>query len=67
MEPDMKHLSYTYWQDGEYYLGYLNDFPDYHTQGQSLEELKENLKSLYKDLQEEGIPYIRHTSELVIN
>ena len=32
----MKHVSFTYWVDGDYYIGYLNDFPDYWTQGISL-------------------------------
>ncbi len=63
----MKHLSYTYWQDEDFFIGYINDFPDYMSQGMSLDELKENLKSLYADLEKEDIPYIRHTAELVVN
>lgn len=62
----MKHVSFTYWVDGDYYIGYLNDFPDYWTQGISLEELTNNLKALFEDVETEGIPYIRHVSELVI-
>lgn len=23
----MKTASFTYWQDGDYYLGFLNDYP----------------------------------------
>ena len=42
--------TYKYWQEGEFWLGYLEAFPDYMTQGISLEELKENLADLYKDL-----------------
>ena len=63
----MKQLSYTYWQDGEYYLGFLKDYPDYETQGKSLEELRENLKTLFEDIEKAGIPYIRHTAELTVN
>jgi predicted RNase H-like HicB family nuclease len=62
----MKHISFTYWVDGDYFLGYLNDFPDYQTQGISLDDLTENLKSLFEDIETAGIPYIRHISELVI-
>lgn len=40
----MKTLRYTFWQDGEFFLGFLNDYPDYETQGHSKEELIENLK-----------------------
>jgi predicted RNase H-like HicB family nuclease len=62
----MKHLRFTYWKDGEYYIGFLNDFPDYESQGKTLEELKGNLKSLYEDIENIDIPYIRHVDELVI-
>ncbi len=40
----MKTKKFTYWQDGDYYLGFLNDYPDYQTQGMSKEELVKNLK-----------------------
>jgi predicted RNase H-like HicB family nuclease len=36
-----------YWQDGDHWLGYVEEYPDYMTQGLSLPELKENLKDLY--------------------
>jgi len=29
----MKTTKFTYWRDGNYYLGFLNDYPDYLTQG----------------------------------
>ncbi|MEK7251317.1 MAG: hypothetical protein AAB209_12945 [Bacteroidota bacterium] len=35
----MKTIKFTYWQDGEYFIGYLNDYPDYRTEGFSKEEL----------------------------
>jgi hypothetical protein len=25
----MKAVKFTYWQDGDFYLGFLNDYPDY--------------------------------------
>ena len=55
----MKTIKYTYWQDEDFYLGYLNDYPDYQTQGTSKEELLDNLKSLLVDLESGEIPYIR--------
>jgi predicted RNase H-like HicB family nuclease len=61
----MKH-KFTYWRDGDYFLGYLNEYPDYETQGLSFEELKANLMSLYKDIVSDEIPYIRKVEELVI-
>ena len=57
---------YIYWQDGDIWLGYLEEFPDYRTQGQTLQELQENLKDLYLDLTGGLIPQIRHAGELRI-
>ncbi|MDX6446792.1 MAG: hypothetical protein QOH71_3866 [Blastocatellia bacterium] len=28
----MRTLKFTFWQDGEFFLGYINDYPDYHPQ-----------------------------------
>jgi len=62
----MKTAKFTYWQDGDYFLGFLNEYPDYHTQGMSKEELVENLKSLLVDLESGEIPYIRKVEDLVV-
>jgi len=59
--------TYKYWQDGEFWLGYLEEYPDYMTQGTSLEELKENLSDLYKELNDGNIPSIRKVDELDIS
>ena len=40
-------MTYTYWQDGDMYLGYLNAYPEYPTQGQTLDELKLMLNDIY--------------------
>jgi predicted RNase H-like HicB family nuclease len=40
------------------WLGYFEEFPDYLTQGETLEELQENLRDLYKDLTRGEIPGI---------
>ena len=50
----MKNLEYTYWKDGEFFLGYLNDYPDHMTEGKTLKELEEMLKSLYEDFSVNG-------------
>jgi hypothetical protein len=47
-------IEYIYWDDEEYWMGYLEEYPDYITQGMSLEELQENLKDLYVDLSSEN-------------
>ncbi len=62
----MKTIQYTFWQDGKFFLGYLNEFPEYETQGFSKEELLENLKDLYFDIKSGEIPYIRKVEEMAI-
>jgi hypothetical protein len=61
----MKTLRFTYWQDGEYYLGFMNDYPDYQTQAFSKQELIGNLKDLLADLESGEVPYVRKVEELV--
>jgi predicted RNase H-like HicB family nuclease len=63
----MKRTSFTYWKDGDYYLGFLNDYPDYQTQGRSKEELVSNLTSLLADIESGQVPYIRKVEELVLS
>ena len=60
----MGSLGFTYWQDEEMWLGYLDQYPDYMTQGTSLEDLKEHLLDLHKDLSSGAIPNVRQHSEL---
>jgi predicted RNase H-like HicB family nuclease len=62
----MKALKFTYWQDGDYFLGFLNDYPDYETQGKSKEELVSDLKDLLVDIESGEVPYIRKVEELIV-
>jgi len=41
-------LQYTYWRDGKFFVGFLNDYPDDSTQGLSLAELEEALAEVYE-------------------
>jgi predicted RNase H-like HicB family nuclease len=54
----MTTARYVHWQDGDMWLGYFEEFPDYMTQGESLDELADNLRDLYKDLTGGQIPGI---------
>jgi len=62
----MISLKYTYWQDDEMWLGYLKEYPDYMTQGETIEELQENLRDIYQELISGTIPSVRHVAELVV-
>ncbi len=59
----MKKVQYTFWLDGEFFLGYLNEYPDYETQGCSKEELIENLKPLLIDVESGEVPFIKNLSD----
>jgi len=47
----MRTIKFTSWQDGEFHIGYLDDSPDYQTQGMTKEELVENLQDLLLDFE----------------
>ena len=60
----MKTLGFTYWQDGNDWIGFLDQYPDYLTQGSSFEDLREHLLDLYKDLSSGAIPHVRRHADL---
>ena len=62
----MNTIRYVYWQDGDMWLGYLEEYPDYMTQGETLEELQENLRDIRADLIGGEIPGVRRVAELPI-
>jgi predicted RNase H-like HicB family nuclease len=62
----MERIKFTYWQDEDMWLGYLEEYPDYMTQGESLKELKENLKDIYQELTSGRIPCVRKVAELEV-
>ena len=63
----MQTVKYVYWEDDGAWLGYLQDYPDYVTQGESLEDLREHLRDLYADLSRGKVPGVRRVDELVIS
>jgi len=62
----MSGLRYVYWQDGDAWLGYLEEFPDYMTQGESPADLKEHLLDLHAELTSGVIPCVRRVGELQV-
>jgi hypothetical protein len=57
----------VYWEEEGAWLGYIQEFPDYWTQGETLDDLKEHLRDLYSDLTNGVLPGIRKVDELVIS
>ncbi|HEX3128106.1 MAG TPA: type II toxin-antitoxin system HicB family antitoxin [Thermoanaerobaculia bacterium] len=62
----MQKVNFVYWEEEGAWLGYLQEYPDYWTQGETLEDLEEHLRDLYKDLVSGEIPGIRKVRELVV-
>lgn len=62
----METLKFVYYQEDDYWVGWLEDYPDYHSQGKTIDELKENLKDIYVDLNTGDIPYVRKRGEIVV-
>lgn len=59
-------VTIVYWQDDQQWLGYLQEYPDYWTQGETLAELHEYLQDLYRDLDSGAIPGIRKVEKMVV-
>ena len=57
----MTYQKYIYWQDGDIWLGYIECYLDYWTQGETQEELQESLRDLYGELTGGHIPCVRES------
>lgn len=57
-------IRYVCWREEDMWLGYLEEFPDYWTQGETIEELEENLRDIYRELMSGRIPCVRRVAEL---
>ncbi len=53
----MSSVKIIVWEEDRAWLGYLQDYPDYWTHCETLEDLREQLKDLYQDLSthEQGV------------
>ena len=63
----MQTIRYVYWQDDDMWLGFLEEYPDYMTQGKSLKNLEEYLRDLHKELTSGAIPCVRKVAELQLS
>jgi predicted RNase H-like HicB family nuclease len=62
----MREMSYTYIECGQGgYIGYLDEYPQYKTEGETIEELEEMLTSLYDDICDMNIE--KHKGKILIN
>ena len=58
----MDAVKYVYWRDEDMWIGYLEEYPDYWTQGRTIEELEENLMDVYRELSGGSISHLQKAS-----
>jgi predicted RNase H-like HicB family nuclease len=59
-------MKYIYWQEEDMWLGYLEEYPDYWTQGETIEELEGNLRDICRELTNGSILSVRRVAELAV-
>lgn len=63
----MKTVKIVYWQENDgMWLGHLEAYPDYMTQGETFDDLKEDLKDIFGDLESKDIPLVRTHEDLFV-
>jgi len=62
----MEKKRYVYWKDDTIWLGYLEEYPAYMTQGETIEDLKDNLRDIYNELESGNISCVRKVDELEV-
>ena len=61
-----RHLSMVYWKGDQLWLGKLVEHHEIMTQGETIEELEENLRDAYLELVMDDVPENHQTKELVV-
>lgn len=59
-------MTMIYWKSGEFWLGKLLEHPEIMTQGETIEELEENIRDAYLLMAMDDVPEEHHTKEIAI-
>lgn len=62
----MKKLTMVYWKGEKFWVGKLEEHPEIMTQGETLEELEENLRDAYRLMVLDEVPENHMTKEIAI-
>ena len=62
----MRTTKTVYWEEDGSWIGYLQEFPDHWTQGDTLEDLESHLRDLYADLTSGDLLGIRTVADLAV-
>ncbi|MBN2542093.1 type II toxin-antitoxin system HicB family antitoxin [bacterium] len=49
-------INIVYKEENGWFVGHIQEYPDYESQGKTLEELKDNLVEIYNDIQNGLVP-----------
>ncbi len=61
-----KRFNLVYWKGEKFWLGKLLEHPDIMTQGETLEELEENIKDAYRMMVMEDVPDDYQIKDIVV-
>ncbi len=59
-------MTLIYWRGDKYWLGKILEHPEIMTQGETLEELEENIKEAYLLMAMDEVPEKYETKEIVL-
>ncbi|MDR3554750.1 MAG: hypothetical protein P4L55_08340 [Syntrophobacteraceae bacterium] len=63
----MRTVRIVYWQEDDgMWVGYLESYSDYMTQGENLDELRENLKDILSEVEARNIPFVRTHEDMAV-
>ncbi|MEW6686363.1 MAG: type II toxin-antitoxin system HicB family antitoxin [Candidatus Edwardsbacteria bacterium] len=62
----MHKVTMIYWRDGKFWLGKLIEYPEIMTQGQTLEELEENMRDAYMLMVMDEVPEHHQTKKIAV-
>ena len=49
-------INIVYRKENDWFVGHIQEYPDYESQGKTMDELKENLLDIYDDIQNGLVP-----------
>jgi predicted RNase H-like HicB family nuclease len=61
-----KSLTLIYWKGDKFWLGKLLEYPEIMTQGETLEELEENIKDAYQMMVMDEVPAEYQVKEIAL-
>ena len=62
----MQKIKYVYYQENDLWVGWFEAYPDYKSQGVTLEELEDDLRDIHAEINGGKIPCVHKIGELAI-